>query len=182
MFILFIILLILSHFIYIYVITKWNPKFLEKRVASINDLSLFRRSNREYLELTIMHANPDTDIHVGMKRDGLCAQCARDRGGFVPILPFDFRENSILEGCIENAAEERTREIPLAPLFILRWRRTAEKVSRLPPKISKLFETIRRMRSRQYYSFLGFEASMDNQRDSWNSQTLLNRETAVSLL
>lgn len=63
-----------------------------------------------YLQLMIMHASLDTDIHGGMKRDGSNTQYTRD-GRFVPILSFDFRENSILKGCIENAVEKRTREI-----------------------------------------------------------------------
>lgn len=125
-----------------------------------------------YLQLMIMHASLDTDIHEGMERDGSSTQCARTIVGFVPILPFDFRENGILEGCIENAVEERTREIStLAPLFILdrdeQWRHRGFR-QKYPNYSRSLgdWSSILFLRSEA-------RASMNNQ---WNSQTLLKKE------
>lgn len=61
-----------------------------------------------WLRLAIMHASLDTDIHGGVERDGP-VQCARALPGFVPILPFGSRENSVLVGCMRNAANEREK-------------------------------------------------------------------------
>lgn len=125
-----------------------------------------------YLELMIMHA-VSTRIYTREWSETGRTHNVRAIMGFVPILPFDFRENSILKGCIENAAEKRTREIStLASLFILdrdgQWRHRGFR-QKYPNYSRPLSEWLSIL-------FLRFEtrASIDNQ---WNSQILVKKES-----
>lgn len=96
----------------------------------------------------IMHAGLDTDIRGGIEWDRLSTMQARS-WGFVPIFPFGFRENSILKGVHrECGGGENTGDFSARPYSFANADRDEQRRHiarrRLPPKISKLFEAIRR--------------------------------------
>lgn len=112
---------------------------------------------QRYPQPMIMHARPDTNIHGGMERDRSGTQCARDRGGLFRFF-LSISEKIAFSGDASKMRWRREpRRFPRSRLYSFSTETNSGGIAywRLPPKISKLFEPIKRMVANTIPSILG---------------------------